>query len=80
MRTTVGNIFSRYLLLEAEVVVVPEVAAGGPELQRSINKLVRQLNDDRAKLRDDAADALVELAGSTAQEYEKFLASRYREI
>jgi hypothetical protein len=54
-------------------VFVPELVAGELKLRGSINKLVRQLNDDRAKIRDDAADALVERAGTTAREQEEFL-------
>ena len=66
---------SVWLLLVAlsSLVVVPELAGGEPELQRSIDRLVRQLNDDRAKVRDDAENALMELAGSRAKEQEEFL-------
>ncbi len=61
------------LVVLSSVVFISELAAGDPKLQRSINKRVHQLNDDRAQIRNDAADALVGLAGSTVREQEQFL-------
>ena len=60
------------LVILSSAVFISELAAGDPKLQRSINKRVHQLNDDRAQIRNDAADALVGLAGSTVREQEQF--------
>ena len=43
-------------------------------LARQISRLVRQLNDDRAAERDAAEKKLLELAGTTAAETDRFLA------
>ncbi len=45
------------------------------ELQRQIGRLVQQLNDDRASKRDAAESELLELAGATAAETDRFLES-----
>jgi len=44
-----------------------------PALVRQVNRLVQQLNDDRAAERDAAETKLLELAGSTTVESDRFL-------
>ena len=61
------------LVVLSSIVFNPELATGEPRLQQAINRRVQQLNDDRAKIRNDAAEALVGLAGNTVREQEQFL-------
>jgi hypothetical protein len=49
-------------------------AQADEQLARDIGQLVQQLNDDRAAERDAAETRLIELAGSTTAETDKFLA------
>jgi hypothetical protein len=74
MRATLVS-FAVALLFSVTTFAAEEAAApeANPELSREIGRLVQQLNDDRAAERDAAEAKLLELAGETTVETDRFL-------